>query len=595
MEYTYTVKSNKKRKLYDENIPDEDKILFEDYSSHKTNIKYNSFFFRSDILFEYTKKINKIFKKNNKISVFKENYKLYNMDDIVYYLLNKPGVRTRNYNKIIQSNEWIKIKKYIIALIPLILGKICSGTVNEGYTKQTFNKNIKKIISGEVSHIYDDDIVIMAPREIEHYISYKKIMKTKKARINNSNSDSESDSKSNSDSDSDSDSSDKEDYILKRDEDINEELNEDIEEEYLVEMEDIIEKINDFEELNFASYEEQFKEKLKMIVGFMIVSRGKCKIFPNDYILNLICTNMSGVGSILIGLYLYTILKHPIVPITTDNLLMTEDLELSGNASIYYDKIKKSKTFKQKYKNESKYGINIFERKFMTTDDLIPTNGIAILELAYAYYNYPGLCLYEKIGFKYDKYLFFKKYDVLCVYDYGNLPMSIDFSDDNTSGCYAGLSIEEKMRKILNIIVGNEQCSRNKICSIQNNTHKKLLSALNELILYQDARMKFDNISNYDIIKNEEINELNSILDIINQIKPSGEINYNYIKQIIDDVENNNITPEVERLLNHFVGGKRKNISKKNKNITKKNKNITKKNKNITKKNKNITKKIKYY
>ena len=41
MEYTYTVKSNKKRKLYDENIPDEDKILFEDYSLPKTNIKYN--------------------------------------------------------------------------------------------------------------------------------------------------------------------------------------------------------------------------------------------------------------------------------------------------------------------------------------------------------------------------------------------------------------------------------------------------------------------------------------------------------------------------------------------------------------------------
>lgn len=572
MEYAYTLKSNKKRKLYDEDIPDEDKILFEDYSSPKKNIKYNSFFFRSDILIEYTKKINKIFKKNNKISLFKENYKLYNMDDIVYYLLNKPGVRTRNYNKIIQSNEWIKIKKYIIALIPSILGKICSKNVNEGYTKQTFNKNIQKIISGEVSHIYDDDIVIMAPREIEHHISYKKIMKTKKARINNSNSN----SNNRNNSDSDSDSSDEEDYILERTEDINEELNEDIEEEYSVEMEDIIEKINDFEELNFASYEEQFKEKLKMIVGFMIVSRGKCKIFPNDYILNLICTNMSGVGLILIGLYLYTILKHPIVPITTDDLLITEDLELSGNASIYYDKIKKSKTFKQKYKNESKYGINIFERKFMTTDDLIPTNGIAILELAYSYYNYPGLCLYEKIGFKYDKYLFLKNYDVRCVYDYGNLPMSIDFSDDNTSGCYAGLSIEEKIRKILNIIVGNEQCSRNKICSIQNNTYKKLLSDLNELILYQDAHMKFDNIVNYDIIKNKEINKLSSILDMINQIKPSSEINYNYIKQIINDIENNNITPEVEILLNFFTGGKRKNISKKS---IKKNKNITKKNK----------------
>ena len=325
MQYTYTLKPKKTQKLY-RNVRNEDTILFKDYSPSSEIIKYNSFFFRSDILIEYVKKINTIFKKNGKQSLFKENYKLYNMDDIVYHLLNKPGVRTRNYNRIIQSDKWQTIKKYIIGLIPSVLSKMCSKNVNRGYTKSSFNRNIKKLISEEASHIYDDDIVIMAPREIEHYISYEKIKK----KVEETKKD---------DSDSDSDSSDEEDYTLKRIYDIDEELDENIEEkledmdeeineeledmdeeineefEESEEPEEMIEKIDDYKKLKFADYKEQFKEKLKMFVGFMIVSRGKCKIFPNDYILNLICTNMHGVGSILIGLYLYTIYKlHMKIP-----------------------------------------------------------------------------------------------------------------------------------------------------------------------------------------------------------------------------------------------------------------------------------------
>ena len=570
MQHTYTLKPKKTQKLY-RNVRNEDTILFKDYSPSSEIIKYNSFFFRSDILIEYVKKINTIFKKNGKQSLFKENYKLYNMDDIVYHLLNKPGVRTRNYNRIIQSDKWQTIKKYIISLIPSVLSKMCSKNVNRGYTKSSFNRNIKKLISEEASHIYDDDIVIMAPREIEHYISYEKIKK----KVEETKKD---------DSDSDSDS-DEEDYTLKRIYDIDEELDENIEEkledmdeeineefEEPEEPEEIIEKIDDYKKLKFSDYKEQFKEKLKMFVGFMIVSRGKCKIFPNDYILNLICTNMPGVGSILIGLYLYTILKHPILPMTGEDLLMTENLELSGDAIVYYDKIKKSKTFRKKYKNESKYGIHVFKRKFTTDDDLIPTNGLAILELANSYYNYPGLCLYEKIGFEYDKTLFSKNSDTFCVYDYGNLPMSLNFGDDAVSGCYAGLSIEEKITKILNIIVGNEQCSRNQICFIQNNSHKKLLSTLNELIVYQDSYMRFNYTSDYEIKINKKINKYTEILNIINQNKPYYEINYNYIKQIIHDLENNNITSDIEILLTHFTGGKKQNKTKKQKHNKIKNK-----------------------
>jgi hypothetical protein len=602
MPYDYSF-INKKRKKYYEDIPNKDTILFEDYIPDSENIKYNSYFFRSDKIIEYVEEINKIYKKSGKKSLFNQNYKLYNMDDIIHHLLNKPGVHTRNYNKIIQSEKWKKTRKYIIALIASILGKMCDETVNKAYTKASFNRNIKKILSKEEgSRIYDDDIVIMAPVEIEHYISYKKIVETKKAR-NDIDSDSDSDSDIDSDSDSDSD---EEDYILKRiqnieeeelNEDIEEELNEDMEEELDEDIEEeinennIIEMINDFEELNFASYEEQFKEKLKMIVGFVIVSRGKCKMFPNDYILNLICTNMSGVGSLLIGLYLFTILKHPIVPMTGENLLMTENLNLTGNGIVYYDKIKKSIDFKKKYKSESKYGIYTFKRQFMTTDDLIPTNGLAILELANSYYNYPGLCLYQKIGFEYDKSLFSKNTDTFCIYDYGNLPMSINFSDDDVNGCYSGLSIDDKINKILNIIVGNEQCPRNQICFIQDDNYKKLLSALNELIVYQDSYMLFNNTTNDSIIIDKKIQKYNRILSIINDNKLENETNYNYIKRIINDIERNNISPNIQILLNVLIGGKKKYNIIKNFTKTKKNKLLRKVQKKMNCKNK--TKKIK--
>ena len=50
------------------------------------------------------------------------------------------------------------------------------------------------------------------------------------------------------------------------------------------------------------------------VVGFIIVELGECKAYPKAYSINLICTNnnaISGSGSILMGLYLYTILSHP--------------------------------------------------------------------------------------------------------------------------------------------------------------------------------------------------------------------------------------------------------------------------------------------
>ena len=80
------------------------------------------------------------------------------------------------------------------------------------------------------------------------------------------------------------------------------------------------------------------------------------------------------------------------------------------------------------------------------------------------------------------------------------------------------------------------------------------------MIVYQDSYMRFNYTSDYEIKINKKINKYTEILNVINQIKPYYEINYNYMKQIIHDLENNNITSDIEILLTHFTGGK--NIKK---------------------------------
>ena len=92
--------------------------------------------------------------------------------------------------------------------------------------------------------------------------------------------------------------------------------------------------------------------------GFLIVQKGECSTYPDNYCVNLICANPTklttiqhtdvGVGACLISLYLYIIINDA------------------------------------------------------TIDD---TNKIGLLELANSYYNPSGLCLYTKFGFKYDNTL----------------------------------------------------------------------------------------------------------------------------------------------------------------------------------------------
>jgi len=565
---------------------DEKILLFQKIKPNDENIKYNSFFFRRDIIDKYIKMFN-YYCDNLNIDSHLKNYKIYNIDDIIFYLLNKPGVKTRRYNLLNNSENWQNIKKYIISLISISLSEVCKNNVSDEYVIKSINKYISPILNNNFKNNYDCDLIIIAPQQIEDNLLY----------IHDSN-------KYLYDDENDDDNISNLDFKL-------DETNEISEHDKPISLKEMQQKIynelDKFEELKFFNYKEQFKEKFKLIVGFALVNRGKCKIFPNDYALNLICSNVKGIGSVIIGLYLYTILKHPITS-TFFDIFDDEKFDLNeklnGNAEIIYKKVKRSKIL-SKYKYEKKYGIDLYKKKFKTNEPLIPTNGNALLDLANSYKNIAGLCSYEKFGFVYDKNMFSDDPYTKCTNEVGILPMNIYFGDDTNNPCYNGLSIEEKIDKILNIAVGNNSiiCRRNYICNSNlNNINLKpirlLLQQLYNLKLYQEYFMSIYNTNSLNILKDDEFNELDDddieLFDFLKKIPNNYGSDYNFIIKLIESIENNNVIPELEYIYKNYLkdyefnGGKKIKNKKSNKNQTKikqkKIKNQTKKNKKSNKK-----------
>lgn len=216
------------------------------------------------------------------------------------------------------------------------------------------------------------------------------------------------------------------------------------------------------------------EQRITDIVAFIIVELGECKKYPASYSINLICTNtkraIPGTGALLMGAFLYTILSHPpnrkpSVPITFPE----------GKSFL--------KVTSKRLMDES-----IIEKAFFTTPEpLIPIQQVAVLELALAYTNPGGLCMYEKFGFTYDRTMFSDNTTnppVDCFVDRDNLPMLIDF--DAKPG-YAGLSQEDKREKIVNITAGLDRgFSKSIICSIRDPNRQKLLGLLKTVKLYID-------------------------------------------------------------------------------------------------------------
>ena len=161
------------------------------------------------------------------------------------------------------------------------------------------------------------------------------------------------------------------------------------------------------------------EKKLRSVVGFLIVQKGECRSFPEDYAVNLICVRdgvAEGVGPILIGLYLYTILE-----------------------------------------------------RFQTIRHL----QLGLLELAGGYYNISGLCLYSKFGFVPSMNLAIPG----CFPSPGNMPMELHFPSK-----YRARTIDDAKTIICSIVAGSRFHPGFKlpVCNIPRGLKQFVLIALRE-------------------------------------------------------------------------------------------------------------------
>jgi len=209
------------------------------------------------------------------------------------------------------------------------------------------------------------------------------------------------------------------------------------------------------------------------ITDFIFVEKGECIQYPNIYSINLVCSS-AGNGKLLLALYIYAIIKH-------------------------YDEGHKEHQ--------------------------------GILELANAYINLPGLCLYSKFGFKFDNSLFGEN----CFSDRYNLPMIINTKE-------YGISKEEKIEYLMDIL-HNDVSGFGKpvICNIVNQKIQFLIGvALNILIFLDDPKNSKKLIVSDYSSPDGDIN----YLYLFNNFKNKQDIEqfiqniYNLPKQEIDDYYN---------------------------------------------------------
>jgi hypothetical protein len=176
--------------------------------------------------------------------------------------------------------------------------------------------------------------------------------------------------------------------------------------------------------------DEEKQLKYNKIQGFMIVQRGECQTYPDNYCVNLICTK-SSVGNILMALYIYIIIQN---------------------------------------------------------DDFV--NKIGLLELANAYINAGGLCLYAKYGFKFDPNL---SNNTCFPYFTPNLPMIANIEE-------YGESKEDKISRLLSILkTGSRSFDKPSICSVRGIKQKLLGFVLNlQLSNYVDKSLKMGETNDKD-------------------------------------------------------------------------------------------------
>ena len=398
--------------------------------SRTEEIIYSSFFFRKDILDNFTKNIMLQIPAEKKESHPLSSFKLYNADDILENIGQRGTFKTRFTE---QSPEYQELRGHNMdKLINFLSSKICED-IGPSYAKTA----VEKAISLKSKNI-DFDIIVLSSKNIEAM------------GLTDDEEDEYHDTQQTQDSQQTQDTQDSQDTQSSQESNDSQSSQESNESAYFPKSsgEDSTD-INDI-----LTY------RLSGVVGFIIVELGECKMFPYGYSINLICTNKkapAGSGSILMGLYLYTILSHP------DNIDKNPPQIPNGKGVLNI------------VETEEK-----FETTFNTNEPLTNVQHFGILELASAYANAGGLCMYEKFGFQYDESM----YGPQCFEDFLNLPMIIDFK---TKPGYMELTDEQKRQKVINISAGTDKgFPKSKICSVRDfdkTATGKLVETKNQTLL----------------------------------------------------------------------------------------------------------------
>ena len=399
-------------------------------------VYYSSYFFRKDIVDSFTRNVMNTIPEDKRVSNPLYNYKLYNLDDIIENVSQRGTVETRN---MYMYGSYLKLKHQVTDYLINYLSKNICLDIGGVYAQNA----VRNAMDASLLHEPSFDIVVISSKDIETMGL----------------------------------------------------VAEDRDEEYEEEFEEI-EEIDDYEEKREKLYKppkkyftkedvislnQLLEYRLSGVVGFIIVEKGECNQFPNGWSINLICTSKNaipGSGSILMGLYLYTILCHP-----------------DGNADrfVYPGKEGIINVYEKLTDIEEE---PTYEIKFETTQPLIPVQQIGILELASAYTNAGGLCMYEKFGFKYV----YELYGEHCFPDYYNLPMLLNFDRLRE---YSELTKEQRQQKVINITAGLDRgFEKSKICNLRDRKEQKLLGYLKSMqILYENVPIdKITNVPEYNNI-----------------------------------------------------------------------------------------------
>lgn len=536
----------KKRKQTDSNILQKD-IIVED------NINYYSYFFRKDIVNNYTNdlnnKINSLKTQNPNLKTPMDYYKIYNLDSILEYCGTKTtyNLRSNPQNEEERKNLIEKLKYYLAT-------EICSG-IGEYYALKAVEKAFEK---------KEFDIAVLATPQMEQNINI---------------SEDEMDNIPESQLTDYSQMTEYEDYSYLLNKDIKD-SNKDV--EYLPPNYKNINK--NLRNNNLFTY------RTSSIKAFIIVELGECKLYPNAFTVNLICAKKgdisnpldlnsgaySGSGNILMGLYLYSILCHPE---SKNRLLENEKPVIFPTGKAILSQVPK----KLKIQNTSKYTVveetelNINEVIFK--EPLIPARHIALLELAGAYQNPGGLCSYEKFGFNFDSQL----YSDNCFYDRNNLPMVIHFNSD-----YEGNDNMKKLR-IISIAAGDKKADFNKsnICDVRDKIKQSVLGYLKNYKIYLEQNINLDDFNDYNSVSTN-MEQILMYLNKGSKISINSMINYLEDKSVKEDKNMESWIKKIYENMNNEnsgKGGKKMRKTRKNKktNKSRKVKKSTRKNKKIIK------------